>query len=50
MNNKYELVTYPNKCLKRIKALKDFANIKKGEEGGWVEGEKNLGISGDARV
>ena len=42
--------------LYRIQALKDFANVKKGDLGGWVESEKNLSqkdncwVSGDAAV
>ena len=34
----------------RIKALKSFGNIKKGELGGWIESEKNLSQYGDAWV
>ena len=42
--------------LHRIKALKSFGNIKKGELGGWIESEKNLSqyenawVGGDATV
>ena len=36
--------------LHRIKALKSFGNIKKGELGGWIESEKNLSQDGDAWV
>ena len=36
--------------LHRIKALKSFGNIKKGELGGWIESEKNLSQCGDAWV
>ena len=33
--------------LHRIKALKDFATIKNGELGGWIESEDNLSQDGD---
>ena len=36
--------------LHKIKALKSFGNIKKGELGGWIEGEKNLSQDGDSWV
>ena len=36
--------------LHRIKALKSFGNINKGELGGWIESEKNLSQDGDAWV
>ena len=36
--------------LHRIKALKSFGNIKKGEFGGWIESEKNLSQYGNAWV
>ena len=36
--------------LHRIKALKSFGNIKKGDLGGWIESEKNLSQCGDAWV
>jgi len=43
---KYELTDETKKVgdvtLYRIRALKDFGNIKKGELGGWVEAEFNL--------
>jgi carbonic anhydrase/acetyltransferase-like protein (isoleucine patch superfamily) len=43
---KYELTSETKKLygrtLYRIKALKDFAKIKKGDLGGWVEKESNL--------
>ena len=45
--NKYELTAesirlYKKRTLYRIRALKDFANVKAGEVGGFVETEKNL--------
>ena len=36
--------------LHRIKALKSFGNIKKGDLGGWIESEKNLSQDGNAWV
>ena len=36
--------------LHRIKAIKSFGNIKKGELGGWIESEKNLSQYVDAWV
>lgn len=41
---------YSNRTLYRIKALKDFAFVKKGELGGWVEKEENLSQLGGAWV
>ena len=41
MENKYKLtddtIKSTHRTLYRIKALKDFANVKKGELGGYVE-------------
>lgn len=39
-----------NVILCRIIALRDFADVKAGELGGWVESETNLSHDGDARV
>lgn len=36
--------------LHRVKALADFANVKVGDLGGWIETEKNLSQDGDAWV
>ena len=36
--------------LHRIKALKSFGNIKKGEFGGWIESKKNLSQDGGSWV
>lgn len=36
--------------LHRIKALRDFGNIKAGDLGGWIEKEENLSHDGDAWV
>ena len=45
-----ETINVNGKTLYRIEALKDFANIKKGDKGGFVENEKNLSQSGDCWV
>ena len=46
MNKKYELTDETKELdghtLHRIKALKDFGEVKKGDLGGWVESEDNL--------
>lgn len=57
---KYELTketkTLCETILYRIKALKDFSNVKKGDLGGWIEKEENLSqeenawVYGDAKV
>jgi len=57
--NKYKLTKTKEAfgiTLYRIKALKDFGDVKKGDLGGWIEKEENLSqenfcwVSGDARV
>lgn len=45
-----ETKTVGGVTLHRIQALKDFADIKAGELGGWVEKEENLSHDGDAWV
>ena len=55
MTKKYELlkddaVTYFGRTLYRIKATKDFGNVKKGELGGYIEKEENLSHHGNAWV
>ena len=54
MEKKYKLteetINIANKTLYRIEALKDFANVKKGDKGGFVEKEENLSQSGDCWV
>lgn len=51
---KYELTTESiivnGVTLYRIKALKDFGRLKKGDLGGFVESEKNLSQEGDAQI
>ena len=50
MSKKYELtgitVNYGKVILHRIKALKDFGDVKKGDLGGWIESEDNLSQEG----
>ena len=36
--------------LYQIQALKDFGNVKKGNLGGWIEGEENLSQEGNCWV
>ena len=52
--NKYKLTNETIKIdgitLYRIKALKDFSDVKAGDLGGWVEKEDNLSQMGDAWV
>ena len=51
---KYELtdetIDVSGTTLHRIKALKDFGNVKKGELGGYVESEHNLSQEGNCWV
>ena len=42
MEKKYELIPSDKEGLYRIKALKDFGNVKKGDIGGYVESKNNL--------
>ena len=46
MDKKYELTDetkeFYGRTLHRIRALKDFSDVKKGELGGWVEADHNL--------
>ena len=53
-NKKYKLtdetITYKCKVLRRIEALKDFADVKKGDKGGYVESGKNLSQIGKCWV
>jgi len=54
--NKYEFVGKKVGGFSRIKALKDFSNVKRGDLGGWLEREDSLSqygkawVFGDARV
>ena len=55
MAKKYELsneilITDSGMVLYRVKALKDFGDIKKGDLGGYVESEKNLSHEGNCWI
>lgn len=54
MANKYELtddtIAVGGRTLRRIRALRDFGQIKAGELGGYVESENNLSHDGTAWV
>lgn len=47
---KYELVEIEGSNFYRIKAIKDFANVKAGDLGGYVESEYNLSQEGDCWI
>lgn len=47
---KDEFIEFDGRKLYRIKALKDFHNVKEGEFGGYIESERNLSHEGDAQV
>ena len=53
-NRKYELtditMTYKGRTLYRIRALKDFSDVKKGDLGGWVSNEYNLSQYSDCWI
>ena len=50
MGNKYELISSDMEGLYRVKALRDFNDVKKGDIGGYVESEKNLSQLGDCWI
>ena len=54
MENKYKLtdetINVCGKKLFRIKALKDFEDVKKGDKGGFIEDEHNLSHDGNSWV
>lgn len=54
MGKKYELtdeiLEVGGHVLHRIKALRDFGNVRKGDIGGWIECEDNLSHGGDCWV
>jgi|ERR1700674_272921 len=54
VSKKFELVKdgrqTPDPSLYRIRALRDFGNVKKGELGGYVESEDNLSHKGNAWI
>ena len=52
MEKKYRLlkndtITVDGKTLYRIEALRDFADVKKGDKGGYIESEDNLSQYGN---
>ena len=54
-NKKYtilenETLEHHGKTLYRIQAVKDFAVVKAGDKGGWIENENNLSQEGDCWV
>ena len=54
MNRKYEFTGEIMECmgrtLHRIRAVRDFGDVKAGDLGGWIEKERNLSHAGDAWV
>ena len=54
MNEKYEFTgetkNVEGRTLKRIRAKANFAEVKEGELGGWIEKGKNLSVYGNAWV
>lgn len=54
MEKKYRLtdetINVANRTLYRIKALKDFGDVEKGDKGGYVENEENLSQSNNCWV
>ena len=56
-NKKYEIlmdkentIEFGGRILHRIRALKDFRNVRKGDIGGYVENEHNLSQEGDCWI
>ena len=54
VKKKYELtsetIKFNGVTLHRIKALKNFSDVKAGDLGGWIEKEDNLSQIGDAWI
>lgn len=50
MDRKYELIESDIRGLHRIKALKDFGDVRKGDIGGYVENPYNLSHTGDCWI
>ena len=53
MEKKYKLINsniWNGKKIYRIEALRSFGNVKKGDFGGWVEGEHNLSHEGNCWI
>lgn len=46
MKRKYEFtgetMRWSDRTLRRIRAIAGFANVRAGDTGGWIEGERNL--------
>jgi hypothetical protein len=45
-----ETMEYRCRILHRIKALRDFSDVKKGDLGGWIQKEENLSQKGNCWV
>ena len=50
MGKKYELIPSDIEGLFRVKALKDFNNVKKGDIGGYIQSENNLSHYGNCWI
>ena len=50
IEKKYELIPSDKEGLYRIKALKDFNDVKKGDIGGYIQSENNLSQLGDCWI
>ena len=50
MSKKYELIPSDREGLYRVKALKDFNDVKKGDIGGYIQSENNLSQLGDCWI
>ena len=50
MSKKYELIPSDREGLYRVKALRDFNDVKKGDIGGYIQSEKNLSQLGDCWI
>lgn len=50
MDKKYELIESDIKGLYRVRALRSFGDVKKGDVGGYVENEYNLSHTGDCWI
>ena len=54
MNKKYEMTNitmeFEERTLYRVRALKNFRNVKAGDLGGWVSGKHNLSQEGDCWI
>ena len=48
--DKKNTIEYKGRALHRIKALRDFRNVKKGDVGGYIESETNLSHEGNCWI